>query len=83
MSDEIEEAPRRYLQGKATAEKTRRKDVWRTPQGLHAVQAFSNHIVFMLPQYVDDMDLFRLGKHLPCTVQSEKYVSRLNSFHVR
>lgn len=82
-SEEIHEAARRYLQGKASAEDTRRKDLWRTPRGLPAVQSFPNHIVFMLPQYFDDMDLFLHGKHLPCTVWSEKWLSRLNSFDVR
>lgn len=47
-SDEIQEATRRYLQGKASAKDPRRKDVWRTLRRLHTVEAFPNHTVLML-----------------------------------
>lgn len=43
-SKEIQEMATRYPQGKSSAEERRRKDVWRTLRGVHAVQAFKNHI---------------------------------------
>lgn len=72
---EIQEAARRCLQRKTSAEETRRKDLSRTPRGSHAVQAFSNQVVFMLSQCIDDMDPFLLEKLLRCTVRREKWVS--------
>lgn len=72
---EMQEAARRYLQGKPSAKETRRKDIRRTPRALHAVQTVSIHIVFMLSQYFDEMDLFLLEKYLPCTIWSETWMS--------
>lgn len=73
--EETQKATRKYLRGKASGKKTRQKDIWRTPRGLHAVQSFPNLIVFMLSQYLDDMNLSIYGKNLPCTVWSEKRMS--------
>lgn len=81
-SEEIQKAARRCLHVKAFAEEMRRKEVWRAPRGLHAVQAFQNHIFLTMSRYFDNMDLCLHGEHLPCTVWSEKSVSRLNSFDV-
>lgn len=82
-SEERHEAERRYLQGKAYAEKTWRMDLWKTPPGLHSVQAFINHIVFMLSQNFNHMDLFLHENHLLYTVCRKRLVSQLNSCGVR
>lgn len=52
-------------------------------EGYVLFHTFPHHIIFMLPSYFDDMNIFFHGKHLQFTLWSKQWMSCVNSFHVR
>lgn len=49
---------KRNLPWKTCALKSLRKDVWRAPRRMNAVQVFLHHPIFMWSRYIDSMDIF-------------------------
>lgn len=78
--ERVQEAARRFLQGKICAMETRRMKMWQVAWRLSVVQAFPHHIAFTLSQYFDKIGLFSHRKILLFTLQSEGYMSQLTDF---
>lgn len=79
----FQKVARDILCSSTCAVEKRRRNVSQVPKGMTGTQTFPKHITLYISQYHPDMKLDEKAQHLPCSLWSEKWLSRLHSMDER